>query len=91
MSTDKYNISKEDLRDLLLTNIAKIKFTKKDGTERELEVTLNPSIAIYPLRKTNIVRAENDSVLSVWSLENFAWRSIIVANIISIEITTDEP
>lgn len=81
---------RKNLEEMLATHIFKIKFTKKDGSERTMKCTLDPLIYVPYERKTNRIRVENETTIPVWDVEGNQWRSIILANIISIEIVINE-
>ena len=64
---------------LTLTNLLKcsnmsVTFTKKDGTERVLNCTLQPQYLPESIEKEGI-RVSNPEVQSVWDLDNNGWRS----------------
>lgn len=52
-----------------------IKFTKKDGTERNMVCTLKEDVVIPYEKKTDKVKEKSSDVLSVWDVEKNAWRS----------------
>ena len=79
--------SKESLQNLLRSFVATITFTKKDGTERVMKCTLKQDIAIPHERKTDRVKEPKEDMLPVWDLDQGAWRTITVPNILSVEIT----
>jgi len=73
------------LRELLHTNFVQVVFTKKDGTERTMLCTLNPS-KLPPqtdLEEEIQKRKPNENVLAVYDMEKADWRSFRIDSIIS--------
>lgn len=69
--------SKETFKELLQDSTMRIVFEKKDGTIRHMLCTLAPIFLPETYeKKTDRVKKENPDVLSVWDIENNAWRSI---------------
>ena len=79
-------ISKQWLAKLLRENIATVKFTKKDGTERVMKCTLMEGVAIPHEKTTDRVKEPKDEILPVWDMEANGWRSITVPNLLTIEL-----
>jgi len=71
--TDQKN--KDWLVDLLKTREVDVTFTKRDGTERLMECSLDPVYIPVVDKKTDRVRKENPDVLSVVDIEIGEWRS----------------
>ena len=66
---------REWIKNVLILSIVNLTFRKKDDTIREMKCTLiENKIPTYE-KKTERVRKENDSVLSVFDLEKKEWRS----------------
>lgn len=80
------NNSKESIANLLRAVTATVTFIKKDGTVREMKCTLRADVAIPYEKKTDRVREAKEDILPVWDLEAYAWRSITVSTIQSIEV-----
>lgn len=77
---------KETLKNDLTSFIAKVVFTKSDGTIREMNCTLKPSLLPeLKLTEAHVPRKQNNEVLSVWDLDNNGWRSFRLDSIINIE------
>jgi hypothetical protein len=85
-------MDKNELRQQLQSNVAKVVFEKADGTLREMRCTLlaehlpvsnTPQVA--PILGEN-VRPENPNVLAVWDIENGGWRSFRMDSIKSIAV-----
>lgn len=69
---------------------AAIVFTKKDGTERNLFGTLDPSILpevqpseVYPVKPVDF------EVFTIWDIEAGGWRAFKTANLISVESVSE--
>lgn len=78
--------TKESLVSLLKSTICKVTFTKVDGTIREMRCTLKEGTFTPPEKKTDKVREVKEDVVSVWDLDNNAWRSFKVGNVISATV-----
>lgn len=71
----------DELRKLLSTDIVTVTFTKKDGSRREMICT---TISDY-LPETSHSSMPADNLVTVWDLEQAAWRSFKFDSIKSIE------
>ncbi len=78
--------TKESIRSQLHQSVMNIKFTKTDGSVREMICTLQESFTIPYEKKTDKQKPENNDILPVWDVEKHAWRSFRVDSIISAEI-----
>ena len=81
-------LSKIELKENLSKSIAKVIFTKSDGTLRVMNCTLLTDL--LPQKKLDenirhIPRRENDEVVSVWDLDNKGWRSFNVNSVIEVQ------
>ena len=85
----------EPNRDLIINSlkngIVNVKFTKVDGSEREMKCTLNE--ALIPVSNTTDktieetrVKEPNINTISVWDIENEGWRSFRVASVIYVSV-----
>lgn len=76
----------DGLREMLKTNLATIVFTKKDGSKREMHCTLIPDyLPVMQEPNPNITYGPSPFIITVWDLEQNAWRSIKFESILSIE------
>lgn len=77
----------EYLREQLRNGVVIVRFIKKDGSERTLRGTLQPSL--LP-QQTDIEEAvsktPNTNVLAVWDLDNEGWRSFRFDSIIGFVV-----
>lgn len=72
------------IRDLLLNYKVKIKFHKKDGTEREMNCTLNENLVVPYVKKTDNVRKSDPKIVPVFDLDKNEWRSFNVDSLIGV-------
>lgn len=74
---------RENIRGKLQQGVWVVNFTKTDGSQSLMEVTLDP--AYMPEQKEGTaVRAEPDHLLQVYSPDRQGWRSFVVKNVNSI-------
>jgi hypothetical protein len=81
--------TKENLLDLLRSNVVTVTFTKVDGTERTMKCTLLGEYVPAPATNGQVLLQENrggDNNISVWDTETKDWRSFRVSNVKSIKI-----
>lgn len=72
----------EELRKLLTTDIVTVTFTKKDGSNREMLCT---TILDYlPGGGGQSTSKPSDSIVTVWDLDQQAWRSFKFDSILSV-------
>lgn len=69
---------------MLESSIVNVKFTKTDGTVRDMKCTLLKEIAKPHEKKTDREKKINEDVISVWDVEKENWRSFRINSIISI-------
>lgn len=82
---------KEWVKSVLKEQEIKVNFTKKDGTERVLTCTLNPSLIPQKVTESEVVegkpeRAKSEDALAVYDTENQGWRSFRWDSVISVTI-----
>ena len=74
----------EYLKNILQIGEVRVKFIKKDGSERDMRCTLNP--ALLPEQEVQESaepkKEPNPNILKVWDLEKSAWRSFRLDSII---------
>lgn len=72
-----------------------VTFNKKDGAERVMTCTLDPSVLPpTPIHESNTdspinfpkVKKENPNIVSVYDLTALAWRSFIVKNVTNVTL-----
>ena len=80
---------KPEIKDLLQTKILRVKFTKTDGTERDMICTLKSDLLKEHVNKTDRKKKENENVLSVWDVEKDAFRSFRLDSLISYSVVEE--
>lgn len=81
-SDSEWDIFKNCLVDELKQKVVTVSFTKKDGTERIMKCTLDPSI----LPKSHVSedkepKKKNSNTIAVYDVDANAWRSFVVRNV----------
>lgn len=82
---------REWLKNLLLEGSFKVTFTKKDGTDRILNCTLNAEMIPRKVTESEVIegkpeRAKSVDVLAVYDVENQGWRSFRWDSIKSVDV-----
>lgn len=78
------------LKGLLHERNVTVTFTKKDGTERKMECTLQESVVVPHEKTTDREKAKSDETLAVWDVEKSAWRSFRLDSIKLIDFNLGE-
>ena len=78
---DYHNLNK-----LLREDVATVTFTKKDGTKRQMICTLLEQF--LPEMNSTENKVPNTDSMTVWDLEQSAWRAFRMDSLISIETDT---
>jgi hypothetical protein len=81
--------TKESIRSQLLQSTMSIEFIKTDGTVRKMLCTLQESIVLPYEKKTDRVKPEHNSIISVWDIENEGWRSFVFERILNAVVVKD--
>lgn len=98
MNQLKTNMTEKDweafgpwLKDTLKLGTVTVTFTKKDGTERIMNCTLNPDMLpptpISEGTESKRKKATNDNIIAVYDLEAKAWRSFTLRSVNRVEFT----
>jgi len=66
---------KDWLKKQLMFESTKVVFTKKDGTEREMECTINQDYIPEDKHPKGVGRAKSEDVLAVFDVHLKEWRS----------------
>ena len=77
-------LSKTNIMNMLKNNIVNVKFTKTDGSERDMRCTLMEAFIKPHDKKTDREKKVNEDIVSVWDIEKEGWRSFRYDSIISI-------
>ena len=64
-----------EIKELLKAGAVNVVFTKKDGSERVMNCTLNENLVPATPTTETKERKHNDEVCPVWDLDIGAWRS----------------
>lgn len=80
--------SRENLIDMLRTNVVTVTFTKVNGEERVMQCTLLPEYV--PNASTNngqvLLQESESKAVSVWDVQANGWRSFRVDSVKSISM-----
>lgn len=70
--------TRQSIEEIIYDGIVEVKFTKRDGTERIMNCTLNKNV-VPPATKDPLsqqkVRKLNENVMVVWDVDKNDWRS----------------
>lgn len=77
-------LSKTNVMNMLHSGIVNIKFTKTDGSERDMKCTLMDAFIKPHEKKTDREKKLNENIISVWDVDKEGWRSFRFDSIISI-------
>lgn len=76
----------EWLKGMLKVGPATVTFTKKDGSERVMQCTLEPSkLPEMPVTEGKKERKVNNDTLAVYDLEANGWRSFTIKSVKRVE------
>lgn len=78
------------LKGLLRERNVVVTFTKKDGTDRKMECTLQEGVVVPHEKTTDREKAINPDTLAVWDVEKNAWRSFRLDSIKLIDFNIGE-
>lgn len=78
---------REWLVGMLKQGPTKIVFTKKDGSEREMNCTLNSDLTENYEKKTDKVKEVNPDICPVYDLDAKGWRSFRFDSVKSVEFS----
>lgn len=70
------------IRTALAKGVLKVKFLKKDGTERDMKCTLQADFLPVQESTKESSKASSDESIAVWDIEKSAWRSFRLDSII---------
>lgn len=78
--------TRDKIEEALKANVAEVRFTKSDGTERIMKCTLREDLVTAYQKKTDRVKEKNLDVVPVFDVEKNEWRSFRVDSVQSISI-----
>jgi hypothetical protein len=76
-------MTRDEIREILANHLAKVTFTKKDGSRREMICTL---IAEALPELVGSKAKKSMEVLPVWDMEKEAWRSFRIDSVEKVEV-----
>ena len=82
-------MNRDDMKTTLLENVCDVRFTKVDGTTRDMRCTLKEDLLPEPVAsdtEINRNRKPNDSVQVVWDLDKKAWRSFRIDSVLEMQL-----
>ena len=82
-------MNRDDMKATLLKNVCDVRFTKVDGTTRDMRCTLKEDLLPEPVAsdtEINRNRKPNDSVQVVWDLDKKAWRSCRIDSVLEMQL-----
>ena len=82
--------TKDKIMEFLKANVAEVRFTKSDGTERIMKCTLREDLVVSYVKKTERVKVANTDVVPVFDVEKNEWRSFKVDAVQSISLWGDQ-
>jgi len=90
---DEWNSFTDWLQDLLKTNTVTVTFTKKDGTDRVMNCTLNPDmLPVVELKEDMIPKPErkkSTTTIAVYDIDSNGWRSFTIKSITNVATMFD--
>ena len=78
--------TKEKIMEFLKANVAEVRFTKSDGTERLMKCTLKEDLVVAYNKKTDRTKEANNDIVPVFDVEKNEWRSFRVDSVQSISL-----
>lgn len=82
--------TRDKIEEALRANVAEVRFTKSDGTERIMKCTLREDLVVTHVKKTDRVKEVNPDVVPVFDVEKNEWRSFRVDTVKSVSIWGDQ-
>ena len=82
-------MNRDDMKATLLKNVCDVRFTKVDGTTRDMRCTLKEDLLPEPVASDTEIsrnRKPNDSVQVVWDLDKKAWRSFRIDSVLEMQL-----
>ena len=88
-------LNDDQFRDKILTMLrtgnVEVEFTKKDGTERVMNCTLEPSkLPPIVVKEDKKIRKESNTSMRVFDLDKQEWRSFTIRSVKKIKTTIGE-
>jgi len=83
------NMSRDEIVDMLKTNVCRVTFTKVNREERSMPCTLREDM-LPPAEIKESTKKPNENVVSVWVTDIDQWRSFRVDSLLGIEVLEEE-
>lgn len=83
-------VSRDAVLKMLREGVVNIKFTKKDGTIRDMKCTLLPVYIPEDMRPKGTGSVTNENILRVYDIIEDDWRCFLVDNILSVEAIIED-
>jgi hypothetical protein len=93
LSERDLSLFKKWLRGCLKFGPVNLTFTKKDGTERIMRCTTNPTVVLFKdpsILESKREKKPNEDVMPVYDLENNSWKSFRWDSVKRVQITIGE-
>ena len=79
-------MNRDDMKATLLENVCDVRFTKVDGTTRDMRCTLKSDFLPDGEVSENNKKAVTEAVLPVWDLDKKAWRSFRIDSVTEMQL-----
>ena len=84
---------RNELSEMLRSNVCEVTFTKVNGETRVMPCTLNPAV-VPPAPEPKVlaegevakVKKPNPDTMSVWCMDKKEWRSFRIANVTGVKV-----
>jgi len=88
---NQWNMFTKWLRNSLQTTCVSVIFTKKDGSERVMQCTLNPNVLPkqIDLEESIQKKTPNPDVMAVWDITANGWRSFTIRSVKRVLFTIE--
>ena len=93
LSEDGFKLFKKWLRGHLISGPVTVTFTKKDGTERIMKCTTNPTYIMFKdpaILESKKDRRVNEDVMPVYDMDSSAWKSFRWDSVTKVSFTLGE-
>ena len=81
--------TKEQIREAARAGIINVQFTKKDGSLREMQCSLQEQYLPPLMGDSETTTKDNPDVLAVWDIDVKGWRSFRIDSVLIMEPVND--
>lgn len=81
--------TKEQIRETARAGVISVKFTKKDGSLRNMRCSLQEKYLPPLMNDAETTTKDNPDVLAVWDIEAKGWRSFRIDSVMSMTISME--